>query len=194
MHRAICALFLVVAAAMPAMAQRAAGLGGKVDLELALRDERAIDGIEIRIPDPASGHSQRRPISDLLLRLVASRSSIADALRLPDGTPVDRESGLLRASIYIVTAGRIVAPVAARCDRWIEGMTVCTVECGGGTFALKRSGEALALLVGKLPRGIDEGEAGGFQLGACEGAGGADRIVAPAARRHLVELPLQARQ
>lgn len=194
MHRVISALLLVCAAVLPAMAQRPGGLGGKVDLEFALRDARAIDEIEIRIPDPASGRSQRRPISDLMLRLVASRSSISDALRLPDGAPVDRETGLLRASVYIVTAGRILAPVAARCDRWIEGMTVCTVECGGGTFALKRSGEALALLVGKLPRGTDEGETGGFQLGACEGAGGADRIVAPATRRPLVELPLQARQ
>ena len=194
MVRATCALLMVCLAALPAKAQRPPLFGGKIDLELSLGNGRAVDGIEIQIPDPASARFQRRPITDLMLRLVASRSSIADALRQQDGAAVDREAGLMRASLYLVSAGRMLPPVVARCDRWVEGLSVCTVECGGGSFALKRLGEALSLMVGRLPRGTDEGDAAGFRLGACEAAGGPDRIVAPVGDRRLVELGLQARQ
>lgn len=186
------ALICLAVAASPVIAQQRPG--ERLDVELRPGIATAVAQLEIVLPDVASGRSQRRPVTDLMLRLSLTGGNVAAALRLRNGVAVDRDAGLMRAQIYVVSGGRLLPPAEARCDRWIEDFAVCAVACDGGVFGLQRragrSGVALSMIVGRLPRGGEEGARPGFNLTACDTADGRDQVLAPAVNRALVEIQL----
>ncbi|MEQ1612825.1 MAG: hypothetical protein ABL904_08725 [Hyphomicrobiaceae bacterium] len=185
-----CLLLAVVTASAQPVRMRA----DVAEFELRPKAPADVAQLEIIIPDVASGRVQRRPVSDLMLRVSVAGGDVAGAMLLPNGAAVNRDAGLVRAQVYVVTAGRLLPPVEARCDRWIEDFTVCSVACDGGVFGIKRRvgavGVMLAMAVGRLPRGFDEGARAGFNLNACDTSVASDQLLAPAANRGLVEMPL----
>lgn len=165
--------------------------------ELELRPAASLgEVLELQLPDVASGRSQRRPISDLMLRLSLPAGDLGEALRLGPGTAPDRDAGLFRGQLYVVSGGRLLPAANARCDRWIDEIAICRVACDGGGFGLARrsgpGGVALTLLVGQLPRGMTEGEKAAISLNACDAAEAPEQLVAPAGKRALAEIPLRA--
>jgi hypothetical protein len=195
MRPALLAISGFAIAAVPAFAQLAAT--DRSALELGPRGTATAALLEIVIPDVASGRSQKRPITDLMLRLSSSDGKIDGALRLPNGVAADRDSGLMRAQVYVVSGGRLLGPTEVRCDRWIEDLAVCSVACDGGAFGVKRRIEAakvsLTLVVGHLPRGTEEGAQPGFNLKACAAPDAKDELLAPGGNRPLVEIPMIAK-
>ena len=194
MRIAVIAMTCLLLVAFPALAQRASTRTDVADLELRPKAGAAAVELEIVLPDVASGRVQRRPVSDLMLRVSLAGGDVAGALRLPNGVAVDRDAGLVRAQVYVVSGGRLLPPVEARCDRWIEDFAACAVACDGGAFGLKRrmgaTGVTLAMVVGRLPRGFEEGARPGFNLSACDTADGRDQVLAPAGNRGVAEIPL----
>lgn len=190
---------LAVAAIVSAAQAQTASLRRPVAADMEFRPAVASPGdmLQIVVPDIATGRSQRRPITDLMVRVSLAGGDVEGALRLPNNTPVARDSGLARAAVYVVSGGRLMAPAEARCDRWIEDLAVCTVACDGGTFALKRRAAdgriTLSMLVGRLPRGTDEGDREGFALNPCDSANAVELILAPAGQRSLAEIPMRSR-
>lgn len=192
MRIAVIAMTCLLLVGFPVLAQRASTRTDIADLEL--RPKAAAVELEIVLPDVASGRVQRRPVSDLMLRVSLVGGDVADALRLPNGAAIDRDAGLVRAQVYVVSGGRLLLPVEARCDRWIEDFAACSVACDGGAFGLKRrigaGGVALAMVVGRLPRGSEEGARPGFNLSACDTADGRDQVLAPTGNRGVAEITL----
>lgn len=164
----------------------------RVAIEVRLRNAADAQLLEVAVPDPASGRIARRPISDLMLRLSVNRGDLDAAMRLPNGQAINRDDGLMRVRLYVVSGGRLLKDGEARCDRWGEDTSICSLACDGGTFALRRNGLSLTLVVGKLPRGLDEafrpGVRGGFSIAGCAGADDAELLLAPSGGRTTVEL------
>ena len=153
--------------------------------------------LEIQIPNVASGQSQKRMITDLMVRIVLPGGDVQGALRLPNSAIADRDEGLFRAHVYIVSGGRLLRDAEARCDRWLADFAVCKLPCEGGAFGLKRRSDqglsAVTLMVGKLPRGSDEGERLGFSISGCsDAAREPELLLAPSRGRSLAEVPLRS--
>lgn len=189
---------VLVVLAAPAVAQQNKVRAVRADVEFRTATPGDATMLEIQIPDVATGRSQKRPISDLMLRVSLPRGDVEAALRLPNGTPVDRDEGLLRAHIYVVSGGRLLRDAEARCDRWVEDFAVCHLPCEGGTFGLKRRGgqsiNSLSLIAGRLPRGFEEGGRLGFNISGCSDSGTEpELLLAPSANRSLAEVPLKTR-
>ena len=196
MWRLMIAVLLVLAA--PAVAQQTKVRPVRADFEVRTATPGDATMLEIQIPDVATGRSQKRPISDLMVRVSLPRGDVEAALRLPNGTPVDRDEGLLRAHVYVVSGGRLLRDAEARCDRWVDDFAVCHLPCEGGGFGLKRrSGQSitnLSLIAGRLPRGFEEGGRLGFNISGCSDSGSEpELLLAPSGNRSLAEVPLKAR-
>jgi hypothetical protein len=187
--------FLMLAMALPAVAQQGKGRDARTDIELRPVSSDEAVRFEIVVPDVASGRSQRRSITDLMLRVSLPGGDVGSALRLPNGATVDRDEGLLRAFVYVVANGRLMRPAEARCDRWVDDFTVCTLGCEGGVFGLKRrSGQGplvISLAGGRLQRGYESGSKTGFALNACDEGNGADVLLAPSGGRPLAEVAMR---
>ena len=85
----------------------------------------------------------------------------------------------------------------ARCDHWIADLAVCKLPCDGGAFGLKRRAgwgtAGLSFVVGKLPRGFEDGGRLGFNISGCtDTATEPELLLAPSGLRSLVELPLRS--
>ncbi len=189
---------MVVALVAPAFAQQNKVRPVRADVEFRTATPGDATLLELQIPDVASGRSQKRPISDLMLRVSLPRGDVEAALRLPNGTFVDRDEGLLRAHIYVVSGGRLLRDAEARCDRWVDDFAVCHLPCEGGVFGLKRRvGQAttsLSLIAGRLPRGFDEGGRLGFNISGCSESGtDPELLLAPSANPSVAEVPLKSR-
>ncbi len=198
MWRLILLGLALLAAAAPAVAQQGKARPVRADVEFRASTPGAAGLLEIQIPDVASGRSQKRAISDLMLRVVLPRGDVETALRLPNGASVDRDEGLFRAHVYVVSGGRLLRDAEARCDRWVEDFAVCKLPCEGGAFGLKRragqGSAAVALVAGRLPRGFEEGGKLGFNISGCSDTGNEpELLLAPSAGRPFVEVPLKAR-
>ena len=79
----------------------------------------------------------------------------------------------------------------AECDRFERDVLVCTVECEGGVFGLRRGTRAREhfLVVGLRPEDSPGGRPG-FRLGACAARGDQSMLVMPRAGRLSAEVPL----
>jgi hypothetical protein len=186
-------------AALLVTAAPAAGQQGRQRSDIEFRPVAAAEAerFEILIPDVASGRSQRRAISDLMLRVSLTGGDVDGALRLPNGTAVDRDAGLFRAHLYVISGGLLLPDAEARCDRWVDDVAVCKLSCEGGAFGLKRRAGKGALVVslvgGRLPRGSTDDDKPSFSLNACAEAGAPEMLLAPAGGRPVAETALRAR-
>lgn len=195
MQIALLFVVLLTIAGSSAVAQRSKP-EPRTAVEVRLRNPADARLIEVAVADPASGRVARRPVTDLMLRLSVGRNDIDAALRMANGQPPNRDDGLMHVRLYAVSQGRLLKQGEARCDRWIEDATMCTLACDGGAFAIRRipvgNGIALTLIAGRLPRGPDEqlrpGIRGGFSIAGCTGADDSDLLLAPAEGRSTIEL------
>jgi hypothetical protein len=190
-------LLALVASTEPTTAQLTQRRPGVTDIEFKTTTPGQLSDVEIQIPDVASGRSQKRAVTDLMVRLGRSNDNVSAALNLPNGAPVDRDDGLFRAQVYVVSGGRLLADTEARCDRWVGDVTICSVPCEGGMFGLRRPAgaatSAVTVLIGRLPRGAQEGSKPGFSLSGCGDPAAPDLVLAPAGARATVEVVLKAR-
>ncbi len=191
-------ILLVLLAATPTLAQNAKIRPPRADVEFRTSTPGDAGSLEIQIPDVASGRSQKRAITDLMLRVSLPHGDVDAALRLPNSQNVDRDEGLFRAHVYVVSGGRLLHDAEARCDRWVADLAVCKMPCEGGAFGLKRRpGEgtiAVSLVAGRLPRGFEDGSKLGFSIAGCTDGGSEPEILlAPSGGRPVVEVPLKAR-
>ncbi len=181
--------------AVSALAQQAKTMRHDIELRLTTPVDAGL--LEIQIPDVASGRSRKRAITDLMVRIVLTGGDIEAALLLPNGGIVDRDEGLFRAHIYIVSGGRLMRDAEARCDHWIADLAVCKLPCEGGAFGLKRRAglgpAGLSFVVGKLPRGFEEGGRLGFNITGCtDTATEPELFLAPSGLRSITQLPLRS--
>lgn len=198
-HRWVLAAALAVlfVLAPAAIAQRSTGRA--VANEAEFRPISATDAavLEIQIPDPASGRSQRRAISDLMVRIALPGGDVAAALRAGNGVKFEREVGLFRAHIYVVSAGRLLRDIEARCDRWVDDLAVCSALCEGGTFGLRRvpgqSAIGLSLILGRVSRGEDVTVRAGVSFDACADGTSQEQLLVPAAGRSDLQISLRQR-
>ena len=109
--------------AVSALAQQAKTMRHDIELRLTTPVDAGL--LEIQIPDVASGRSRKRAITDLMVRIVLTGGDIEAALLLPNGGIVDRDEGVFRAHVYIVSGGRLMRDAEARCDHWIADLAVC---------------------------------------------------------------------
>ena len=191
-------ILLVLFAAPPTLAQNAKIRPPRADVEFRTSSLADAGLLEIQIPDVASGRSQKRTITDLMLRVSLPRGDVEAALRLPNSTNVDRDEGLFRAHVYVVAGGRLLHDAEARCDRWVEDFAVCKMPCEGGAFGLKRrpgqGTTAVSLVAGRLPRGFEDGSKLGFSIAGCTDSGiEPELLLAPSGGRSFVEVRLKAR-
>jgi hypothetical protein len=189
---------LMLLGATPTLGQNAKIRPARADVEFRTSTTGAAGSLEIQIPDVASGRSQKRAITDLMLRVSLPRGDIEAALRLPNNTNIDRDEGLFRAHVYVVSGGRLLHDAEARCDRWVEDFAVCKMPCEGGAFGLKRRpGQGpiiLSLVAGRLPRGFEDGSKLGFSIAGCsDGGSEPEMLLAPSGGRAIIEVPLKAR-
>ena len=181
--------------AVSALAQQAKTMRHDIELRLTTPVDAGL--LEIQIPDVASGRSRKRAITDLMVRIVLAGGDIEAALLLPNGGIVDRDEGLFHAHVYIVSGGRLMRDAEARCDRWIADLAVCKLPCEGGAFGLKRRAglgpAGLSFVVGKLPRGFEEGGRLGFNITGCtDTATEPELFLAPSGLRSITQLPLRS--
>ncbi len=195
--RRLIVMTLALSLTTSAFAQQGKTRTVRHDIEFRMTTPGEASLLEILIPDVASGRSQKRAITDMMVRIVFAGGDVEAALRFPNGTNVDRDAGLFRAHVYVVSGGRLMRDAEARCDRWLEDLAVCKLPCEGGAFGLKRrAGQgttALSLVVGRLGRGFEEGGKLGFNISGCaETATEPELLLSPSARRPLAEVPLKA--
>ena len=191
-------LIMLGLAALLATVAPAAGQQGRQRSDIEFRPVTAaeVERFEILIPDVASGRAQRRAVSDLMLRVSLPGGDVDGALRLPNGTAVDRDAGLFRAHLYVISGGRLLPDAEARCDRWVDDVAVCKLACEGGAFGLRRHAGKGALVVslvgGRLPRGGVQDDKPNFSLNACAVANAAETLLAPAGGRLAAEIAMRA--
>lgn len=185
------AIALLFALAGSAVGQGTAARPARAEIELKPAAAE-IGGLELLIPDPASGRSARRAISDLLVRLRAPGQDIGAALALGNDIAIDRDDGLMQAQLYIVAQGRLLAPAQARCERWSGDTAVCTLHCDGGAFALRRTPRVsgLTLVLGGSASGGDDEPRPAIRLDACAAGTGPELLMAPARGKPSVSLAL----
>ena len=181
--------------AASALAQQAKTVRHDIEFRTTTAGDAGL--LEIQIPDVANGRSQKRAITDLMVRIVLASGDVEAALLLQNGGIVDRDEGLFRAHVYIVSGGRLMRDAEARCDRWIADLAVCKLPCDGGAFGLKRRAglgtAGLSFVVGKLPRGFEEGGRLGFSITGCtDTATEPELFLAPSGLRSITELPLRS--
>jgi hypothetical protein len=190
-------LAVLMAAVVPAVAQKGKQRDPRSDIEFRTVAPAEAERFEIQIPDVASGRSQRRVVSDMMLRLSLPGGDVDGALRLPNGAAVDRDLGLFRAHLYVISGGRLLPDAEARCDRWVDDVAVCKLSCEGGAFGLKRRGGKGPIVVsfvgGRLLRGSAEEDKPNFSLNACAELGAAETLLAPAGGRPMAEVPMRTR-
>jgi hypothetical protein len=112
-------------------------------------------------------------ITDILVRLRPLVRTTRDPASI---AAPERTTTAVAANLHIVTQGRISPAAVAQCDRFDGDILVCTVECEGGTFGLRRGrapGEHYLMVgmpdMGRAASGAETTPQarGGFRLGAC---------------------------
>ncbi|MGQ0672763.1 MAG: hypothetical protein ACT4N2_07790 [Hyphomicrobium sp.] len=168
--------------------------GSRIAFELA--DRAGLDRIEIEVSDPATLRPERRAISDLRLDAWTATDDLVAILKLPNGQPPQAGRELFAVQVVAVSGGRLHTRARASCGPWEGDVSVCSLDCDGGRFALRRSPRmaptALRLMIGVLPRDIDIGEKPGFALSGCGLDATTEWRVVPKPGRPLVELQVIA--
>jgi hypothetical protein len=171
--------------------------GGPAELELQAAAD-VIDRIEAGRESQQDGRLRTEPVTDVLVRIRPAVRRFRGAGQQPGGEAAD---SYVEAQLRLVSGGRMSLPVTAQCDRLEGDLLVCTIDCEGGTFGLRRGrspGEHF-LVLGSVGASGGDGLAEprawadrpGFRLAGCSGAGaGLAPVVVPRAGRLATEVRL----
>lgn len=166
----------------------AAGLPREIELRAS---GDGLDRIESGRESLQDARLHTQPITDLMVRL----RPIARNVRPSPGRepPVEAERSYVEVQVLAVTGGRISPTAVAQCRQFEGEVLVCSVECDGGAFGLRRGREPgehfLVLGVPDNSGGSPTGRPG-FRLGSCETKGGAAPLLLPRGGRLATELRL----
>ncbi|MEZ5818359.1 MAG: hypothetical protein R3D44_14870 [Hyphomicrobiaceae bacterium] len=136
------------------------------------RDTGALDALLPTSPQAHWTQTVRRPVTDLLVRLrTTGGTSIDDLLSAVSADHASATATLFHAELILSAAGRIHVEDRAACGPWQADTAICRTECDGGAFALIRprsaTGDALRLVIGRIPAIRDAGFGETVRLGAC---------------------------
>ena len=163
----------------------------EMDLQAA---EDGLDKVEAGYEVVQEARFRVEPVTDLLVKL---RHAV-QRHRNPAATdhPSEGERSFIEAQLLVVTRGRINPAGLAQCSRFDGDVLVCTIECDGGEFGLRRgrrTGEHY-LLLGASDAGPQAaaGVSGkpGFRLGSCATRGAPGLMLMPRAGRLATEVRL----
>jgi hypothetical protein len=160
------------------------------ELELKATSD-SLDRIEAGVEDLREARVTVEPVTDVLIRI---RPGV-HRYRGPAAEPSsEAERSYIEARLMVVTRGRINPAGMARCDRFDGEVLVCSIECDGGEFGLRRGGlpGEHYLLVGGSGNAAGAGGAArsGFRLGSCASRSTPALVLMPRAGRLAAELKL----
>lgn len=150
----------------------------------------SLERIETGVENLQEARIAPEQITDVLIRI---RPGVHRFRGPAPETTTEAERSYIEAHLLVVTRGRINPAGVARCDRFDGDVLVCTVECDGGQFGLRRGGlpGEHFLLVGS---GGSAGPAGaqrsGFRLGTCATRSAPSLLLMPRAGRLAAEVKL----
>lgn len=161
-----------------------------VELRVASRGD--LQALELEFPDVRVTRPQRRGLSDFLLQ-VSAAGGASVALSLPDGARPAQGRSIFSTRLFIVSQGQLHADAVATCAPWQRDVSICTMDCDGGQFAVRRSpggGDGFDLVFGARPGEIRDDAPAGLTLAPCGLETTGEARLVPKAGRALVELPL----
>lgn len=166
-----------------------AGTPGELELQAA---GDVIDRIEAGRESLQDGRMRTEPVTDVLVRI---RHAVR-RFRGAQTTGNEATHSYVEAQLRLVSGGRISQAATAQCEGFDGDMLVCTIDCDGGKFGLRRGrspGEHF-LVVGTMAEPGAEARQSrtdrpGFRLGGC-GAGASANLVLPRGGRLAAEVRL----
>ncbi len=129
-----------------------------------VRDAAVLERLVIRV-----GHAAMPSlaVSDLSLDVIIG----AGGLAAPNVTRQKPFHTKFVTNLLIVANGRLLRDGYGLCSDWKDDISVCTVECDGGHFLLKRGAGHITLVLSRLPRLIEGDQSAAIRVGEC-GEGG----------------------
>jgi hypothetical protein len=146
----------------------------------------SLERIEAGVENLQEARLSPEPVTDVLIRI---RPGVHRYRGQSTETTTEAERSYIEAHILVVTRGRINPAGMARCDRFEGDVLVCSVECDGGEFGLRRGG-----LPGEHYLIVGSGGAGtqraGFRLGSCASRTAPSLLLMPRTGRLAAEVKL----
>lgn len=165
-------------------------------VELVPAKRSDLERIEIEMPDPRLTRAPRRPISDVMISLSSGRGDVRQVWTGRGGTGIAGEQQLFRARMMVVSGGRLHRGAQASCGGFERELSICTVDCDGGRFGLRRRAGAtgaMDLIVGELPGRAGDAEAGepaGFAMNSCALDQASEIMIVPKSNTPTAEIAL----
>jgi len=114
---------------------------------------------------------ERLPVTDLQLDIVRWEGDVRDAVMQPNEPGRDPFSWNFYAALFVVADGRLFRDGGGECSAWENDLAVCSIECDGGHFVLRRSlgdtSRGLELQLRPLPELIDGDKSAAIRIGGC---------------------------
>jgi len=169
----------------------------RVRAEMKLVTHADLADIQVGLYGPGRTLLRVQRLTDMLLILSARGSDIDSVLRLPNGRRPTFGRSLFRARIFAVTNGRIHTDGQAWCGSWRGDVSICQVDCDGGSFEVRRltggsAGNRLDLIVG-FSDDWDSSADTGFAINACQYDDPNRLQISPARRNKIVPLAFEER-
>lgn len=166
------------------------------EIELRATGE-GLDRIELGHENLQDGRMRTEPITDVLVRLKPAVQQLRGVQGRDAATPAEPDRSYIEAQVLAVAGGRISPAAVAQCRQFEGDMLICSVDCEGGAFGLRRGRDQAEhhLVIGVsdplADRDLGSSRAKpGFKLSACSARSTAPIFLMPRAGRLAAELRL----
>lgn len=101
-----------------------------------------LERVELGHENLQDGRTRTEPITDVLVRLLPASQQVKARTGPAAAAPREPDGSVIEAQVMVVSGGRISPAGIAQCSRFEGDMLICSVECEGGAFGLRRGREA----------------------------------------------------
>lgn len=134
LSKSIAAVALVVALPLPALA-------GDLSILTTKTENVATANIVAVLENWDTDSSERHTISDMAIEFGVMQDIQADPFLEPNQPGRSEADWAFVIRLITVANGQLFPEGYAMCSRWDQDVSVCGVECDGGTFVVKRRNE-----------------------------------------------------
>jgi len=141
-------------------------------------DAGDLENIIVRIE---GAESTELPVSDIHFDIVTWDGGAADVLTLPNQAGRDPFTWKFYGAVLVVAGGKLFRDGGGVCSAWENDISVCSVECDGGHFFLKRDFDdnhvQITLNIAPMPNVISGDTSAAIRIGSCGEGGDGDEIL-----------------